>query len=537
MSGEPTNVLAAVRTPATGPADPGVAAADDPTSPPLPSTARRPAGAFDDLLGFDLDAATIPDLQDRMAAGTLTAVDLTAAYLRRVKAVDPLTNAVLWLNPRALAEAVASDARRAAGATRGALDGIPVMVKDNIDTRDLPTTAGSRALLGLRPADDATVVKRLRRAGAVLLGKTNLSEWANFRSPRSTSGWSGVGGLTRNPYALDRNGSGSSTGSAVAVAASLAQVAVGTETDGSIVSPASLSGVVGLKPTLGLVSRSGIVPISAAQDTAGPMARHVVDAALLLAVLQGRDPEDVATQEIPRRLPAPAALDADALAGARIGVWRLAGQDVRVDRVVERAVAALRRAGAAVVDVDLDMEPVFEDESTALDSEFRRDLEAYLQATPGDHPRTIAALVAAHRADSVELRYFGQETFEAAATAKSATHRSVVAARRRATAAARAAIDGALTAHDLDAVLAPTNGPAWRTTLGAGDRFALPFSSTAAAVSGYPSVTVPAGFVERLPVGVSFVGARWSDPRLLSLAYAFEQATHHRRPPTYRTKS
>jgi amidase len=267
------------------------------------------------------------------------------------------------------------------------------------------------------------------------------------------------------------------------------------------------------------------------------MARHVVDAALLLAVLQGRDAEDAATHEIPRRLPAPSAVDADALAGARVGVWRLAGQDVRVDRVVGKAVAALRRAGATVVDVDLDMEPVFADESTALDSEFRRDLEAYLRATPGDHPRTLKALVAAHRADGVELHYFGQETFEASVRAKPATHRSVVAARRRATAAARAAIDGALAAHDLDAVLAPTNGPAWLTALGAGDRFSVPFSSTAAAVSGYPSVTVPAGLVDRLPVGVSFIGPRWSDARLLSLAYAFEQATRLRRPPTYRAKS
>ena len=540
MADEPTNVLDSVRAADSRGRDTreGVGAADDVTAPALPPAGGRRADAVDPLLGLDLDAETIPALQHRMDDGSLTAVDLTAAYLRRVRSVDALTNAILFVNPRALAEAAASDRRRAAGRVRGPLDGIPFVVKDNVDTRDLPTTAGSRALLAARPADDATVVKRLRRAGMVLLGKANLTEWANFRSPRSTSGWSGVGGVTRNPYALDRNASGSSTGSAVAVAASLAQVAVGTETDGSIVSPAGMCGVVGLKPTVGLVSRSGIVPISLAQDTAGPMARHVVDVALVLAALQGRDGEDPATQAIPqgypRRHPVGGAAPGEVLAGVRLGVWSRAGHSPGADRVFARAVAALRRAGAVLVDVDLDDSQYGPDEGKALVGEFRRDLEAYLAATPGDHPRTLKALVAFNAADPVELRWFGQETFEAALAAK---RRDTTAARRRASTTARRLLDDLLIGHDLDALVSPTNKVPWKTLLGGGDAFGLPHSSSPAAVTGYPSLTVPAGFGEGFPIGLSFTGPPWSEPRLLELAHAFETLTAARRPPTYKRTS
>ncbi len=536
----PTDVLSAARASAatrgtTPPA--GLAPADDLTSPPLPRSPRRRAEqgpAFDPLLGVDLDAATIPELQERMAAGTLTAVDLTAAYLRRVKAVDAMTNAVLAVSPAALGEAAASDARRARGEVRGPLDGIPVLLKDSIDARGLPTTAGSRALLRARPRD-AAATRRLRAAGAVVLGKANLTEWANYRSSRSTSGWSAVGGLTRHPYALDRNACGSSTGSSVAVAVSLAQVSLGTETDGSIVCPAATAGVVGVKPSLGLVSRAGVVPISTEQDVVGPMARHVVDAALALAALQGRDGADPATAQRPRGYPAGYTLDPDALSGARIGLWRLAGQDAGVDRLVRRAEARLREVGASVVPVDLGaIEEIYGDETTALNAEFRRDVEAYLAATPGDHPRTLAELVEFNHADPVECRYFGQETFEAALASPPADDPEVAAARSRARALARRLVDDALTEHALDAIAAPTNGPAWLTTLGGGDAFSGPTSSTPAAVAGYPNVTVPIGLASRLPIGLSFVGTRWSDPRILALAYAFEQATRWRRPPTYR---
>lgn len=541
MTDEPTNVLDAVRAADDGPDERvGVGAADDVTAAPLPAAGRRAGGAHDPLLGFDLDAATIPDLQRRMDEGTLTAVDLTAAYLRRVRSVDALTNALLFVNPRALAEAAASDRRRAAGRGRGPLDGIPFVAKDNIDTKDLPTTAGSRALLESRPARDATVVRRLRQAGMVLVGKANLTEWANFRSPRSTSGWSGVGGVTRHPYALDRNASGSSTGSAVAVAASLAQVAVGTETDGSIVSPAGMCGVVGIKPTLGLVSRAGIVPISLEQDTAGPMARHVVDAALVLAALQGRDGADAATQAIPSGYPRVLldtdddATPADRLDGVRLGVWSRAGHCPAADAVFDRAVAVLRRAGAALVDVDIDESLYGPDEGAALVGEFRRDLETYLAATPGDHPRTLKALVAFNAADPVEQHWFGQETFEAALAA---TRRATTQARRRATTTARRLVDELLIGLDLDAIVAPTNKVPWKTVLGGGDAFGLPHSSSAAAVTGYPSLTVPAGLAEGFPVGVSLIGPPWSEPRLLGLAHAFERLTAARRPPMYRRSS
>jgi amidase len=332
---------------------------------------------------------------------------------------------------------------------------------------------------------------------------------------------------------LDRNACGSSSGSAAGVAASLAQVAIGTETDGSIVCPSGTTGIVGVKPTLGLVSRAGVVPISAQQDTAGPMARNVVDAALTLAVIQGRDTRDAATADIPADQPRRYRLDRNALRGKRIGVWRLSGVDADVDKIVEQRVTDLHAAGATTVDVAIDDSVVFDDEFTALLAEFKRDVNAYLAATPGRHPADLAGLIAFNAADPVELRYFGQQIFLDAQASPPTTDPSIVAARTRATTTARHLIDDTLARYRLDAIVAPTNGPAWVSTLGKGDAFVGPSSSTPPAVSGYPSVTVPAGFDGALPIGMSFIGTRWSEPEVLSLAYAFEQLTHERRPPQY----
>jgi amidase len=482
----------------------------------------------------DLDAATIPLIQAEMRLGRLSSVELTRAYLQRIRDLDDRLNAVLAVNPHALDEADASDRERRRNGPRSPLEGVPVLLKDNIDTEAQGATAGSRALLGSRP-DDATIVRRLHEAGAVVIGKANLSEWANFRSFNSTSGWSAVGGLTANPYVLDRNACGSSSGSAVGVAASLAQVAIGTETDGSIVCPAGATGIVGMKPTLGLVSRDGIVPISAAQDTAGPMARHTVDAALTLQVIDGRDHRnDRATADIPadmdRRFRP--ALDAEALDGARIGVWlRGASGSAEADAVTEEAVAAVEAAGGTVVEVDLPYQDVIgENEFAALLSEFERDIERYLRNTPGRHPDTLEGLIRFNERDPVELEYFGQEIFHEAVAAPDAGSPEHVAARTAARQAARASIDETLATYDLDAIMAPTNSPAWVSTLGEGDAF-LFGSSGPAAVAGYPNISVPAGYSGELPVGMSFFGPRWSDARMLSLAYSFEQHTDVRRAP------
>jgi amidase len=482
--------------------------------------------------GMELDTVTIPQLQAAMRRHRLSSTVLTAAYLYRIRTVDRKVNAVLKVNDHALADAASSDRHRRHHGARSALEGIPVLLKDNVDTRDLPTTAGSRALLGAR-SGDATLTRRLRAAGAIVIGKANLSEWANFRDPGSTSGWSAVGGLTNNPYVLDRNACGSSSGSAAGVAASLAQVAIGTETDGSIVCPSGSTGVVGIKPTLGLVSRAGVVPISAQQDTAGPIARNVVDASLTLAVIQGRDTRDAATAEIPANQPRRYRLDRSSLRGKRIGVWRLSGTDADVDKIVEQRVEDLRAAGATTVDVAIDDSVVYDDETTALQAEFKRDINAYLAATPGRHPADLAGLIAFNEKDPIELKYFGQRTFIASQASPPTTDPTIVAARQRATSTARRLIDDTLAKNHLDAIVAPTNGPAWVSTLGKGDAFTGPSSSTPPAVSGYPAVTVPAGFDGALPIGMSFLGGRWSEPQVLSLAYAFEHLTHERRAPQY----
>ncbi len=506
---------------------------------------------------LDLDALTIPAAQQLMDDGSLTSVELTEAYLQRIDDLDPQLNAVIDLDDQALDEARASDERRESEGARSALEGVPVLLKDNIDAEGLATTAGSLALVSTSP-DDAELVRRLRESGAIVLGKTNLSEWANFRGLESTSGWSGVGGQTNNPYVLDRNPCGSSSGPGVAAAAALAQVTIGTETDGSIVCPAGANGVVGLKPTLGLISRDGIVPISADQDTAGPMARHVVDVAIATATLQGADERDAATTEIPGTQPTDYAelLDEESLEGARIGVWRpyvlgrLDGAEPAegwtlekeagleaVEEVFVSSRDALEAAGATVVEVDLPyQDKIGEAEFPLLISEFARDLPAYLESTSGEHPQTIEGLIGFNEADPVELSLFDQGIFELTAEEPETPTQETLDLRAETQRLARASIDEVLAKHDLDAIVAPTNSAAWVTryskTDGEADRF-LFGSSSPAAVSGYPNVTVPAGYAGPLPIGLSFIGTRWDEAALLSFAYDFEDQTQARQRPQF----
>ncbi|GAB3997283.1 amidase [Nocardioides marmoraquaticus] len=512
-----------------------------PVTGPSPSPAQaapgpRPGGSTV-VAGIDVDRATIPRLQRAMDGGRLSSVRLTRFYLDRIARLDRRLDAVVTVDRRAVAKARAADRARARGADTDdrPLLGIPVLVKDNIGTDGMPTTAGSLALRGSTPPD-AFVVRRLEAAGAVVIGKTNLSEWANFRGAQSSSGWSAVGGQTSNPYVLDRNPCGSSSGSGAAAAASLATVTLGTETDGSIVCPAGQNGVVGLKPTLGLASRTGIVPISPEQDTAGPITRNVTDAAVVLGALTGVDPDDDATADQVGEVADDytADLGRASLRGARIGYWDAsAGASPETERVMERAVARLERLGAAVVDVEVDVEAAYEPETVALETEFKAAIADYLRTTAPRFPKSLADLIAFNEANARrELRWFGQETFESAQRRGPLSDPDYRAARERATTTGQRAIDETVAAHDLDAILAPTNSPAWPTDLVNGDHFLLG-SSTPAAVAGYPNLTVPAGYVEGLPVGMSLFGPRWSEPTLLALGRAWERATDVRRPPRY----
>ncbi len=493
---------------------------------------------------FPFAEATIDGLQARMRAGKLTAHELTAAYLDRIAAVDkagPAINAIIELNPDALDIADQLDAERKAGHVRGPLHGIPILIKDNIATLDrMQTTAGSLALVGARPMHDAPLVTRLREAGAVILGKTNLSEWANFRSTISTSAWSGRGGLTRNPYALDRSPSGSSSGSAAAVAANLCVVAIGTETDGSIMSPSSVCGIVGVKPTVGLVSRTGIIPISVSQDTAGPMARTVRDAAIVLGVLAGVDRRDPATDARPadRAADFSAALTPGALRGARLGIVRGPFRfHPRLDAVLDRAVAGLRAAGAEVID-PIELATVTQlaaPEMEVMLYEFKAGINDWcLSLGANATVRSLADLIAfddSHRES--EMRYFGQEDFLRAQAKGPLTERAYLDALARCRQLARDdGIDAAMAANHLDALVALTNGPAMLADLVNGDR-GTGSSSSAAAVAGYPSVTVPAASVMGLPVGISFFGSAWSEATLLAFAADFEARTHARREPQF----
>lgn len=491
-----------------------------------------------------IEEASVAELQAAMTNGETTSRALVTAYLDRIAKIDkagPRLNAVLELNPDAMAIAEALDAERATTGPRGPLHGIPILIKDNIDTADrMETTAGSLALLGSKPARDAFIVERLRAAGAVILGKTNLSEWANFRSTKSSSGWSGRGGQTRNPHALDRNASGSSSGSGSAVAAGLVPIAIGTETDGSIISPASVCGIVGIKPTIGLVSRSGIIPIAHSQDTAGPMTKSVADAAVLLGALTGIDARDPETKHSDGKAHADYTkfLDANALSGARIGVVKSKsfGLGTTVDPVLESAVAAMKSKGATVVEVEIkDLETIGESEYEVLLYEFKADLEAYFASRPGSRVKTLAELIAFNKANaSVELPYFGQEIVELAEKKGPLTEKAYLDALAKNHEVTRTkGIDAAMDAGKLDALVTIANGPSWPIDLVNGDAY-TGGASTPAAVAGYPSITVPAGDVHGLPVGVLFFGKAWSEPRLIAIAYAFEQATKARRAPEFK---
>ena len=503
-------------------------------------SAQAPAAPDADAATVDVVELDVAEAGRRMAQGEFDSRQLTQAYLDRIAAIDddgPMLNAVIELAPDALAQADTLDAERAAGQVRGPLHGIPVLLKDNIDVAGLVNSAGSLALADHRPADDAFLVARLRAAGAVVLGKTNLSEWANFRSSRSTSGWSSRGGQTRNPYVLDRNPCGSSAGTGAAIAASLATVGVGTETDGSILCPSAVNGLVGLKPTVGLVSRDGIIPISISQDTAGPMARTVADAAALLAVLAAADAADPAGAGAEgKTTDYLAGLDPKALAGKRIGVLRQAmGYHPAVDAATERAIETLRDAGAEVVDpVEIATWRQWGGaEFEVLLYEFKDGLDTYL-ADSGAPVVSLEALVAWNRDNADRaMPFFDQELFEQALAKGPLTEPAYLEARANARRlAGEEGLLALLREKQLDAVVAPTTGPAWPTDPVLGDHF-TGAGYGVAAVAGTPSMTVPMGEVQGLPLGLSFMGPAWSEADLLAMAYAFEQATRARRPPAF----
>jgi amidase len=490
---------------------------------------------------FEFEEATVSDLQSRMSAGQISAAALAQAFLERIQNVDktgPQLNSVIELNPDVLADAEALDKERKQKGARGPMHGIPVLIKDNIDTADrMQTTAGSLALAGSKAAEDSGVARKLREAGAVILGKTNLSEWANIRSSHSTSGWSGRGGLTKNPYSLDRNACGSSSGSGAAVSANLCTVGVGTETDGSIVCPSNANGIVGIKPTLGLISRAGIIPIAHSQDTAGPMARTVRDAAILLGALAGTDARDPATASPKTNAQKDYTqfLDANGLRGARIGVARkYFGFNDAVDELMNHLLAEIKAAGAVVVDpADLESHGKFDEtEMVVLMYELKTDLNRYLASRPDAQVRTLADVISFNEKNQGrEMPYFGQDLFLKAHEKGPLTEKEYIAALTANHSLAREhGIDGVMDKFHLDALVAPTGGPAWITDLVNGDH-AAGGSSNAAAVAGYPNINVPAGFVFGLPVGISFFGRAGSEPQLLKIAYGFEQTVKARKPP------
>ncbi len=495
------------------------------------------------VAGINVDATTIPQLQRLMNRHRLTSVELTEFYLHRIKKLNPKLHAVITVDSTALADARAADRARRHGDHRPLL-GIPIIVKDNIDTTGMPTTAGSWALAGSTPSD-AFIVQRLRAAGALVIAKANLSEWANFRSAPSSSGWSGIGGQTNMAYVLDRNPCGSSSGSGVVASADLAVAAVGTETDGSIVCPSGANGVVGIKPTLGLLSRAGIVPITADQDTSGPIARNVTDAAVLLGAMTGVDSNDPATaaQAGHAYTDYTQFLDGGSLDGARIGVWRVGTYDPtvspEVDAVMNQTVAALEAQGAIIVDpARIMIEPAYEPEFTALLCEFKTDMATYLATHTGaSYPKNLQDLTDFNNAHPELEGPWNSLLFELATATGGRPDPDCSAARALATSTAQAAIDDLMAELDLDAIIAPTNGPAWVTDpvngdLG-GDFSTFVGSSSPSAIAGYADITVPAGYAGPLPIGVTFIGGRWDEPTLIGLAYAFEQATHVRVPPSF----
>lgn len=522
----------------------GVSAAVLPALSGERTVSPRSASHAAQVPSFELDEVTIAELQQGMKSGKYTARSIAEKYLARIDAIDkkgPAINAIIELNPDALAIADTMDKERKFGKVRGPLHGIPILIKDNIDTADkMMTTAGSLALVGSKPPKDSTVAQKLREAGAVILGKTNLSEWANIRSSHSTSGWSGRGGLTKNPYALDRNACGSSSGSGAAIAANLCAVAIGTETDGSIVCPSSANCLVGIKPTVGLVSRAGIIPISHSQDGAGPMARSVADAATVLGALTGVDPRDGATNAAGSNALTDYTkfLDPEGLRGARIGVARkYFGFSENVDAQMNTTLDAMTRAGATLIDpADIATFGKFDDsELEVFMYELKADLNAYLaQLGPSAPVKTLKDIIEfneKHKGE--EMPYFGQDIFIKSEAKGPLSDKAYVDALEKNHRLARIeGIDALMNKFQLDAIVAPTAGPACLTDLLNGDHF-TGGSSNAAAVAGYPNINVPAGFVDGMPVGVSFFGRAWSEPKLIKIAYAFEQTTKARKPPQF----
>jgi amidase len=528
-----------VRTSAAGAA--GLAAASVSTRTRSEADARPGITATP---AFELDELTIAELQSGMTSGKYSAQTLARKYLDRIDDIDkhgPAVNSIIELNPDALSIAAELDKERRAGRVRGPLHGIPVLIKDNIDTHDrMTTTAGSLALGGSIPLQDAFVAKKLRDAGAVILGKTNLSEWANFRSGRSSSGWSGRGGQTRNPYVLDRNPCGSSSGTGAAIAANLAAVGVGTETDGSVVCPSNANSLVGIKPTLGLISRAGIIPIAHSQDTAGPMCRTVTDAAILLGALAGIDSRDADTKASAGKSSADYRkyLDANGLKGARIGVHRKGfGFNDAVDKLMTDCIDIIKKRGATIVDpADIPTQGKFDDsELEVLLYEFKAGLNSYLASlgprAPVKSLKEIIDFNEQYR--DREMPYFGQDIMikaQAKGPLTDKAYRDALAKNRRLS--RKEGIDAVMDKNKLDALIAPTGGPAWPTDWVNGDHFTGGYS-TASAVAGYPHITMPAGYVFGMPVGISFFGRAWSEPALIKFAYAFEQATRARRAPRF----
>lgn len=511
------------------------------------ASCKTAEGSKIDVSTYDIAEVGIPTLRELIDERQISIKDLTQLYLDRIQAIDvdgPGLNSIIHVNANALKRAEQLD-KELNSNSGSPLYGIPVILKDNIDTADMPTTAGSRALDGSYPLQDAHITKLLREAGAVIIAKANLSEWANFRGENSTSGWSGLGGLTKNPYKLDRNTCGSSAGSGAAAAASLCAVAIGTETNGSIVCPSSTNGLVGIKPTVGLVSRSGVIPISSTQDTTGPMARTVEDATLCLGVIAGKDSQDAASQDIPKVIKDYSVyLKKDGLQGKKIAYYNIESNYTESDRkgevdpifsLIHAAMDDMKSQGAEFIEIDNISAPhVFSDSFEIMLYEYKEGLNAYFDSLGDKAPvKTIDELIEWNRQDSVELKYFGQEHLEAAAAKGGLSDTAYVNARQRMLEGRRQlGIDRVMDEHGLDAIIGPTNGPAWKTDLINGDTFLIGVSSPAAQ-SGYPSITVPMGFVDDLPVGMSIFGRGWSEGVLIEIAYAYEQATLHRKAPQY----
>jgi amidase len=512
-----------------------------------PETQTKPAEAKSapaPATSFELDEATINSLQESMKSGKYTARSITELYLKRIEALDkqgPALHSVIETNPEALQIADALDAERKSKGPRGPLHGIPVLIKDNIDTADkMTTTAGSLALEGSKPPQDSFVAKKLREAGAIILGKANLSEWANIRSNKSSSGWSGRGGQCRNPYVLDRNPCGSSSGSGAATSANLCAISIGTETDGSVVCPSSTCGIVGIKPTVGLISRAGVIPISHSQDTSGPMCRTVTDAAILLGALTGVDPRDSATNASQGKALTDYTqyLDPNGLKGVRIGVSRSDfGFSPKVDKLMSDAIEVLKKGGAEVIDpTNLDaLKELGDSEITVLLYELKADLNAYLASLGDKAPvKSLKDIIDFNEKNaSLELQYFGQELFVQAENKGPLSDAKYLDALKKSQGLARTqGIDAVMGKNKLDAIIAPANGPAWVTDHVNGDHF-VGGSSTAAAIAGYPNITVPCGYVRGLPIGISFFGRAWSEPVLLKIAFAYEQMSKHRQAPRF----